>query len=122
MRALALIAGLAILGAAGCASDGPSGPAYVVVEENVSISDRSLVRRISVLDDDQLIIEVGANDYYRATLLPGCIAFADMMAPVRLEETGIGIDRTSSFTIDGRRCSIRALDRVERRQRTVPAE
>jgi hypothetical protein len=115
------LAALALAGAglpaASCAS-GPKGPAFVVVEPNVYIPDRTLIRRISVLDDDQLIVEEAPSRYYLIKLFPACVSVADALSPVRIEERGIGIDRTTRFIVDGRTCPVRSIDRVERAPRT----
>lgn len=112
LAALTAMTSLFVLAA--CASDGPSGPAYVVVEPNVTVTDRHLIRRISVLDDDLLLVESGANTYYQVRLLPGCVDFADITTPIRLHETSMGLDRTSRFVIGDQTCPVRSIDRVER--------
>ncbi len=111
------------LALAGCAS-GPRQPAFVVVEENASIDNRWDIRRIGVLDDDMLIVEAGANDLYRVRLLPGCVSISDITANAQLAETSSGLDRSSRFTINGRTCPVRSIDKVRRTQpgEVVPPE
>lgn len=117
----ALAALIAIWTLAACAT-GPREPAWVVVEENASVPARFLVNRYSLIDDDKILIAVGAGEYYQATLVPACASQTDILAPVQLAETGFGIDRSSAFIIDGRRCGIRRLDRVERNRPVTAAQ
>lgn len=107
----------ASLTAVGCASTEPREDPFVVVEENASISDRSLIRSTSILDDDVLLIRAGVNDIYRVRLFPGCADFSDIGTGARLEETGIGVDRGTRFTIGGTTCPVRSIERVEERRR-----
>ena len=103
---------------AACATDGESaGPAYVVVEENASIDDRRDIRRTSVIEDDVLLIETRPGDYYRVDLIGPCVSIADAMTPVRIEETGMGIDRSTRFRVGGRTCFVRSVSKVERAPR-----
>lgn len=99
---------------AACATDGDDTPPFTVVEENASIANRSMVRRIAIYDDDLLLIEAAVNELYLVKLFPGCINFGDVSSKVRLVETSIGIDRSSRFFVDGVQCPVRTIDRVVR--------
>ena len=112
-----LATALACFVIAACATGESAGPAYVVVEENAAIDDRRDIRRISVLEDDVLLIETRPSDYYRVDLIGPCVSIADAMTPVRLEETGMGIDRSTRFRVGGRTCFVRSVSRVERTPR-----
>lgn len=119
MRPILLAAVASILLAA-CATDQQSaGPAYVVVEENASIDDRRDIRRTSVLEDDVLLIETRPGGYYRVELIGPCVSITDVMTPVQIEETGIGIDRSTRFRVGGRTCFVRSVSRVERAPRAA---
>jgi len=101
-----------------CASTaGDNRPAFVVVEDNAVIDNPEMIRRIAVLDDDALLVEEGAGDLYRVRLFPGCLDVTDVMTPVRLRETGVGLDRSSQFIVGGRTCPVRAIEKVERTHR-----
>ena len=117
------IAATALLGA--CATDqqgADATPAYVVVEENASIDDRRDIRRTSVLEDDVLLIETRPGDYYRVDLVGPCVSITDVMTPVRVDETGMGIDRSTRFRVGERTCFVRSVTKVERAPRPTPAE
>jgi hypothetical protein len=117
---LVIAAAIAAMSVGACASDGGAAqPAYVVVEENASISDRRLIRRMSILEDDTILIEAGPGDFYQVRLIGPCASIADLTSPVAIEETGIGIDRSSRFLIGGRTCHVRSISRVERTPRAV---
>lgn len=119
MRPILLAAVASVLITA-CATDGQSaGPAYVVVEQNASIDDRRDIRRTSVLEDDVLLIETRPGDYYRVELIGPCVSIADVMTPVQIEETGIGIDRSTRFRVGARTCFVRSVSRVERAPRAA---
>lgn len=106
------IAGIVL---AACATDqGAPRPTYAVVEENASISNRSDIRRTSILDDDTLLIETRPGGFYRVELFGPCISIADVMTPARIEDTGIGVDRTTRFRVGQRTCHVRSISRVER--------
>jgi len=112
---LVIVAALAGVALTACASDEqPSRPAYVVVEENASINDRRDIRRTSILDDDVLLIEARPGGFYRVELIGPCVSFADAITPIRIEDTGIGVDRTTRFNVGGRTCVVRSVSRVER--------
>jgi hypothetical protein len=87
------------------------------VEENAYIPDRRDIRRISILDDDALLIEEAPNHYYRVDLIGPCLSFADITAPVRIEDTGTGVDRSSRFRVGDQTCHVRSIARVERAPR-----
>ena len=115
---LILAAALAALPLIACASGGaPAQPAFVVVEENASIPDRRNVTRMSLLDDDTLLIEESPGDLYRIDLIGPCASIADLTSPVAIEETSIGIDRSTRFIIGGRTCHVRSIAKVERAPR-----
>jgi hypothetical protein len=118
---LALIAAAPLLFLGACASNqtADNGPAYVVTEPNAQVFNRDLIRRMSILDDDTILIEEGAGRYYQATLAPGCATVLDGMANIESQETGSGIRRGTVFVIDGRTCPVMSLDRVERAPRAV---
>jgi hypothetical protein len=112
---LVILIVLASLPLSACATDEhASRPAYVVVEENASINDRRDIRRTSILDDDVLLIEARPGGFYRVDLIGPCVSLADAMTPVRIEDTGIGVDRTTRFHVGGRTCVVRSVSRVER--------
>lgn len=114
-------AALAASALAACQTSADRGPAYVTVEQNVSIPDRRLVDRVSLLDDDTLLIVVSPAEYYQAKLTPACTVGADLLSSVQIDETSMGIDRSTRVIIDGQTCGIRSLDRVERRERVEAA-
>jgi hypothetical protein len=109
-----MVFGFAALSACATGDTAARADPFELVEQNASISNRHMVRRISVLDDDMLLAEVGAGQYYRIRLGPGCVDFADVFANVRLAETGSGIDRSSRFIVDGQTCMVRSIDEVRR--------
>ena len=104
---------------AACATDARSQtrPAFVVVQENASIADRRDIRRTSILDDDTLLIETRASDLYRVDLIGPCISIADVMTPARIEDTGLGVDRSTRFRVGQRTCNVRSITKVERAPR-----
>jgi len=104
---------------AACATDARSDPGsnFVVVEENASIADRRDIRRTSILDDDTLLIETRGGDLYRVRVIGPCISIADVMTPARIEDTGMGVDRTTRFRVGQRTCNVRSITKVERAPR-----
>jgi hypothetical protein len=110
------LAALGLFALSACATSDAAAraEAFELVEENASISNRHLLRRLAVIEDDTLLAEIGAGELYRIKLFPGCIDFADVFADVRLAETGSGIDRTSRFIVDGQSCPVRTIDQVRR--------
>lgn len=114
---LALAAMVTVLSGACATEQARAGPAFVVVEENASIANRRDIRRTSILDDDVLLIETRPSGFYRVDLVGPCVSVVDAMTPVQIEETGIGIDRSTRFRVGGRTCFVRSLSRVEREPR-----
>lgn len=126
----ALVCAVAALIAAGCATadptaqpspasasaaaaDAPSFP-YVVLEENARITFASRIDSFSVDDDDAIIFRAGLRQYYRATLFPGCGRDAQFEFAIGLPHRALSdLSRFDSLIIDGRRCPIRTLDRIE---------
>jgi hypothetical protein len=118
MRPILALAAMVTLLTGACATEqARAGPAFVVVEENASIANRRDIRRTSILDDDVLLIETRPGGFYRVELVGPCMSFADLAAPVRIEETGIGVDRSTRFRVGGRTCFVRSISRVERAPR-----
>lgn len=120
-RPMALLAAAMLLAAAACAAPGERREVFRVVEENASIVDRSLIRRMSVLEDDVLLIESGAGRLHRVRLLGPCVSITDIMTPVRVAETSMGVDRSTRFIVGGRTCFVRAIEEVERIPRQAAA-
>lgn len=90
---------------------------YTVVDADASIpfASRS-VRNFRVGKDAEqsLLLEGPGGRWYRATLEEGCsrnLRWEEAIG-VRHDATG-RLDRFSSVIIDGRRCIIKALDRIE---------
>ena len=90
---------------------------YTVVEADASIpfASRS-VRNYRVGKDEgpSLLLEAGNDRWYRATLDESCSRDLrwEQAIGVRYDATD-RLDKFSSVIIDGRRCTIKALDRIE---------
>jgi hypothetical protein len=128
-RRSALVA-VAALMAAGCATADPATTptsqrqspaeagapsfAYVVLEEDARVHFANRIDGFTVDDDNAVIFNVGVRDYYRATLWPGCGRDAQFEFAIGLPHRGAGdLSRFDSLIIDGRRCPIQTLDRIE---------
>jgi Family of unknown function (DUF6491) len=122
---LAALAACASTGASAGASDvarvdAPSGEAaYVVVEPNARIFPASMINGFGVVDSDTLLLNVGANRLYLADVWPSCGRNLRFDQHIGIEHRGADqVDNFSWAIIDGRRCPISNLRRVERK----PAE
>lgn len=87
---------------------------YTVIEQDARIAFASSISGFERPQDDVLLIRVGANRWYRATLngLCGRGAVFDQTIYFRSRGT-VGIDRWSHVVIDDRVCGIDSLDRIE---------
>lgn len=121
MRLSSVIVTAALVLGACATGERASRPAYVVVEENAYIADRRDIRRTSILEDDTLLIEERPGRFYRVELIGPCMSLADITEPVRIEETSIGVDRSTRFVVGGRTCHVRSIARVERAPRPEAA-
>jgi hypothetical protein len=88
---------------------------YVVLQENVDIPfARRNINGFSVGDDNSLILQVGAGRYYRATLSPPCGRDLKWEHKIAIDYDLSGrFDRFSKVIVDGRRCFVQSLDRIE---------
>jgi Family of unknown function (DUF6491) len=105
---------------AALANEAPADPlaeaGYVVVEPDARISALRHVTGFEVLSDNQLILRAGASRLYRAQLGGTCGRGLRFEWRLGLNTWGGEVSRFSDVIVDGRRCPIRALDRVERRK------
>lgn len=104
----------ALLALTACETPRSNAPVFTVVESNASIPNRSMIQEISLLDDDELLIRVGAGELYRVRLTPLCTTFADVGTAARLADSGPGLDRTTRVIVGDNTCNIRSIERVTR--------
>lgn len=113
---LAGLAGLALSGAPALADPaGAEAPRYVVLEQNARVPFFSqMLRGYSVARDDSILLEGGHGRWYRATLDQPCGRAAAFEAQLRFEtRPDDTLDRFAVVYIDGMRCPLRSLDRIE---------
>lgn len=88
--------------------------AYVVIEENARIPfGAHRINSWRVGRDGSLLLRVGVNDWYRATLIGPCerdLRFEEFV--VVQSPPGGGVDRFATAIVDGRRCPFQTLDRI----------
>jgi hypothetical protein len=96
-------------------------PQFTVLEPDARIAFSSLVNGFEVVDDDTILLRVGASRLYLAELSGPCGRHARWEHQLGIAPNGPGIDTFSSLVIDGRRCRISSLTRVERAPDAAPA-
>ncbi len=104
------------------ASDADAGEArYVIVEENAEIFPPSNVNGFEVVDRDTLLLRVGASRLYLADVWRPCTWDLRYVEAIALDHGGSStIDKFSHVYVNGQRCPIDNVRRVERRD--MPAE
>lgn len=109
----AAILGVTML-AGPAAAEGEAQPAYTVIEQDARIAFASSITGFERPQDDVLLIRVGANRWYRATLGGLCGRDAVFDNTIYFRTSGpSGVDRWSHVVIDDRSCNIESLDRIE---------
>ncbi|MEZ6022730.1 MAG: DUF6491 family protein [Hyphomonadaceae bacterium] len=119
MRLLTAIAALAAMTSAAFADPPPvqeeAAPAYNVLEADARLPFSSLLlRSYQVARDDSLILRIGADRWYRATVWQSCKN--DLRWEQRIGfDTGPSqtLDRFSAVYVDGNRCPLESLDQIE---------
>lgn len=90
-------------------------PAFTVIEADASIPFSQIaIRSYEVADDRSLLIRVGANRWYRATVWQPCRSHLRFENSIGFVTRGTDtFDRFSQVIVDGHRCPISTLDRIE---------
>jgi Family of unknown function (DUF6491) len=122
LRSVAALGAAALLAAA-CATKAPRAEegesAYVVVEPNAAIFPAGNVHGFGVVDQDTLLLRVGANRLYLADVWPSCARDLRYEDHIAIDHRGSStIDHFAQVVIGGRPCPLDNLRRVERK----PAE
>lgn len=88
---------------------------FAVVESNVRIPSTERVTRFEAIDSNSVLLRT-AGHLYVAHLSAGCALAAPFREQIAIDEApGLGgVDTFASLLIDGRRCPIAGIDRVER--------
>lgn len=110
--------GLIVAAAPAMAGEGASlsdeAPRYRVLEADVSIPATQSVNGYEIIDANTILLRVGANRLYAAELSGSCGRAARLNWNIGVETFGGGrIDRDARIVVDGRRCAIQSLSRVE---------
>lgn len=88
---------------------------YVVLEEDADIPfARTRVSSFTVGEDNSLILQVGVSRFYRATLSGPCARDLKFEHRIAIDYDGSGrFDRFSKVFVDGQRCFVQSVDRIE---------
>lgn len=90
-------------------------PKFTVLEENARIPFIRNITGFEVVDEDRILLRVGVRQLYLAELRGTCGRDARFDHAIAVVPRGPGgVDRFSQLSIDGRRCGIESLARVER--------
>jgi hypothetical protein len=88
---------------------------YTVIEADTDIPfARTRVSGFTVGADHSLILQVGAGRFYRATLNDFCARDLKWEHRIAIDYDASGrFDRFSKVFVDGRRCLVQSVDRIE---------
>ncbi|WP_395646082.1 DUF6491 family protein [Terricaulis sp.] len=119
LRTLAL-AGAALVAACATAETAPAEESraadYTVVEENARIPETRDVLAFERIDSRSVLLRA-TGALYIAHVSPSCGLDAAYAQNIAIDRFGPGgVDNHSTLLIEGRRCPIEALSRVERRE------
>ncbi|MET0181686.1 MAG: DUF6491 family protein [Caulobacterales bacterium] len=118
MKAMIIGAALAAL-AAGAAFADPkpenAAPRFSIVQEDASIPfSTTAIDSYQVSADDSLVIRAGSR-WYRATVWAPCARDLKFENAIAFDAGGNGtLDKFGSVYVNGQRCPIQSLDRIER--------
>lgn len=112
----AAMAGAALLafGVAQAADEDAEAAKFVVLEQNASIPFADNISGFNVAEDGSVLIRTGPNQVYRAVIWASCARDVRFENDIGIDHRGGSrVDRFSTLIIDGRRCPIESLDRIE---------
>ena len=121
MKVLAALAALALLTTAAYAEQVPvangeeeAPPVFSVIEADARLSFSGRVTRgFQVARDDSLILRVGADRYYRATVWEPCARELRWDDTIAFDTGPVDtLDRFSTVLVSGQRCPIRTFDQI----------
>ena len=98
-------------------------PTFTVIEADAYIPATREVTQFEIVDSDTILLRAGINNWYAAELWGACGRSARFEQAITIDSPGGGrIDRFATLVVDGRRCAIRTLSRVERLPAPDPSE
>ena len=121
MRILVTLAALSmfcsVAAAEPASTEARPNPRFTVIEADASLAfSNHRISGFSVARDDSLILRAGPRQWYRATLWQPCARELRWAYERIALDTGPGgtLDRFSTVVLNGRRCPIQTIDRIER--------
>jgi hypothetical protein len=119
MRVLTLaMCGAAILtfgvAQAGDRGEAQPAPQFVVLDPDARIAFTRSINGYEVIDEDTILLRVGASRLYLAELNRACARDARFGFQIGVAPRGPSVDKFSDLIIDGRRCAVSSLAQVER--------
>lgn len=121
----AAMAGAALLafGVAQASDQEAEAPKFVVLEQDANIPFAANISGYTLAEDGSVLINVGPNRVYRAVTWRTCRRDLRYEHAIGIDHRGGSrVDRYSTLIIDGRRCPIESLDRIEPPKRGEQAE
>lgn len=96
---------------------------YAVIEADARIPATRSINSYRILDSDVLLIGAGPSGLYMAQLDGTCARAARFDTSIAIDARGGGgVDRFAQVIVNGRRCRIETLSRVEHREQSGAAE
>lgn len=112
----ALVAACATTESTSASAEESGAARYTVVEENARIPETRDVLAFETLDARSVLLRA-TGALYIAQISSGCGLDAGYAQDIAIDRFGPGgVNAHSTLLIEGRRCQIEALSRVERRQ------
>jgi len=87
---------------------------FIVVEEDARIAFPRTINSYEIVDENRVLLRVGAGQLYLAELTRSCARDARWDRSIAIVQRGGPVDRYSALRIGDRVCQIETLARVER--------
>lgn len=92
----------------------PPASAYVVIKENATMPFANQITGYQVGKDKSLIIRGPMGRWYRATLFQPCRSDLPWKEHIGIDTRPMNqMDRFTTVTVDGRRCSLQTFDQIQ---------
>jgi hypothetical protein len=97
------------------AGEEAAAPAFTIIDADAYIPATREITQFEVLNADTILLRTGINRWYAAELSGSCGRAARFEHAIGIDTPGGGrIDRFATLIVDGRRCAIQSLSRIER--------